>query len=201
MSVKDIRRNGIIDLAIKMFLKKSMADIKIKDIANKARIGEATFYRYFPNRASLIIACVTYMQEAIGKHYFAFEKGERGFEKLKVFYHRFYEIFKAHQEYYKFLSEFDAYCTSTPRKNLEQYSANMDYFYEAYISAYQEGLEDGTVREIPDIDGFYYSTTHAILSLCKKLASEGNIIKQDEFINKAEEVKTVADICLYYLKA
>lgn len=201
MSVKDIRRNGIIDLAIKMFLKKSMADIKIKDIANKARIGEATFYRYFPNRASLIIACVTYMQEAIGKHYFAFEKGERGFEKLKVFYHRFYEIFKAHQEYYKFLSEFDAYCTPTPRKNLEQYSANMDYFYEAYISAYQEGLEDGTVREIPDIDGFYYSTTHAILSLCKKLASEGNITKQDEFINKAEEVKTVADICLYYLKA
>ena len=200
MSIKDIRRNYIIDIAIKLFFKESMADIKIKDIANKAGIGEATFYRYFPNRTSLIAACATFFQDEVGRKYFLFENKGNGFDKLKLFYYRFYEIFKAHQEYYKFLSEFDAYCTRIDRKWLTQYSEQMEFFRDSYISIYNEGVADGSVREVEDINGFYFATTHALLSLCKKFAFEGNIIKQDELINKEAEVKTIADICLYALK-
>ena len=200
MSIKDIRRNYIIDVAVKLFFKESMADIKIKDVASKAGIGEATFYRYFPNRTSLIVACATHLQENIGRNYFVFDENASGFEILQLFYYRFYEVFKAHREYFKFLSEFDAYCTRLEHKSLEKYSENMSFFHDSFINAYKEGVADGSVREIADIDGFYYATTHALLSLCKKLAFEGNIVEQDAMMDKEGEVKTIVEIYLRYLK-
>ena len=200
MSIKDIRRNNIIDVAVKMFLKESMADVKIKDIAVKAGIGEATFYRYFPNRTSLIVACATYLQENVARKYFLIESNESGFAMLRLFYYRFYEIYKSHPELYKYLSEFDAYCTRLAHKPLEQYSENMEFFHDAYIKAYEEGITDGSVRELENVDGFYFASTHALLSLCKKLAFEGDIIVQDTLADKAGEVKRLAEVCLYYLK-
>jgi len=200
MSIKDIRRNYIIKVVENLFFEQSMVDVKIKDIAARAEIGEATFYRYFPNRSMIIIACAVHMQEEIGKKYFVMDESDSGYGCLRTFYYRFYEIFKDHREYFKFLSEFDAYCTGAERKGLEKYSQNMNVFKHAYDVAYQKGVEDGSVREISDIDMFYYASTHALLSLCKKLAAEGNITKQDEALDRIEEVKTVVDIILAYLK-
>ena len=200
MSIKDIRRKNIIDVAVKLFLKESMADVKIKDVAEKANIGEATFYRYFPNRTSLIVACATYLQETIGQKYFVFDDEKTGFEMLQSFYYRFYEIFNSHPELYKYLSEFDAYCTRLAHKPLEQYSENMEFFHDAFITAYKEGVADGSVRELADVDGFYFASTHGLLSLCKKLAFEGDIVKQDALIDKSKEVLYLVDVCLYYLK-
>ena len=200
MSIKDIRRINIIDVAVKLFLKESMADVKIKDVAATAGIGEATFYRYFPNRTSLIVACATYLQETIGQKYFVFDSEKTGIEMLESFYHRFLEMFNTHPELYKYLSEFDAYCTRLAHKPLEKYSENFEFFHDAYIAAYKEGLADGTVREIEDIDIFYYSSTHAMLSLCKKLAFEGDIVAQDALVDKSKEIKTLGEVFLYYLK-
>jgi len=177
-----------------------MADIKIKDIAYKAGIGEATFYRYFPNRTSLIVACATHLQEDIARKYFVFDENESGYEMLHRFYYRFYEIYNSHPELYKYLSEFDAYCTRLAHKPLEQYSENFLFFQEAYIKAYKEGVEDGSVREIKNVDDFYFASTHALLSLCKKLAFEGDIVKQDMIVDKTKEVQILVEVCLHYIK-
>ena len=47
---------------------------------------------------------------------------------------------------------------------------------------------------------FYYSTTHAMLSLCKKLAAEAYIVKQDEFTDKRQEVRMMIEIILASLR-
>ena len=45
MGIKDIRRNYILERAIKLFCSTRIADVKIKDVAEACNIGEATFYR------------------------------------------------------------------------------------------------------------------------------------------------------------
>ena len=201
MSIKDIRRTYIVDTAVKLFLSKSISEVKIKDVAEKAGIGEATFYRYFSNHTTLIIACALHLQETAGKQYLTLIEEGNGYDMIAQFYRRFYQVFSAHEEYYRFLSEFDSYSRDgADRKEMEQYSDNMDIFHDVYVKAYKIGLADGSVREMEDIDRFYYATTHALLSLCKKLASEGNIVKQDKAIDRAEEVKTLVDVVLEYLK-
>ena len=64
----------------------------------------------------------------------------------------------------------------------------MDRFKAVWLSAYEDGLKDGTVRPLDDPGLFYYATTHAVLSLCKKLAAERGVIRQDQLTDKAAEV-------------
>ena len=200
MAFKDIRRKHIVTEATRLFFERSIYDVKIRDVALKANVGEATFYRYFTNRASLIVACATLLQETVGNEYFKLSQEGPGFEKLSEFYSAFLKAFTEHVEYYRFLSEFDAYCISEEVKGLDQYSENLDVFKSYFIAAYEQGRRDLTVKEVKDVDLFYYSTTHALLSLCKKLASQGNIVRQDELVNKKAEVTLLRDLILSALK-
>ena len=199
MGIKDIRRNHILDRAIKLFCAHSIAEVKIKDVAEECNIGEATFYRYFSKRSSLVVACALKLSEKMCE-LFKDEGGGSGFDRLSRFYYRFYEIFGDHAEYYCFLSQFDAYCISEEIKDLDQYSDNLDIFKARFTAAYKDGLADGSVREVWDLDLFYYATTHAMLSLCKKLAAESHIVRQDNLTDKRQEVRTVIEIILNSLK-
>ena len=85
--------------------------------------------------------------------------------------------------------------------NLDEYADNLDRFRDAFFDAYCEGLSDGTVKKLNSPETFYYATTHAVLSLCKKLAAPDAILRQDKLTDKSQEVKTVIDVILTYLKA
>ena len=199
MGIKDIRRNYILEHAIKLFCERSISEVKIKDVALYCNIGEATFYRYFPKRSMLVIACALKLSEKMCEYFGSDEVGN-GFDRLSHFYYRFYEIFGDHPEYYCFLNEFDAYCISEEIKDLDQYSDNLDYFKERFVAAYHDGVADGSVRELWNLDLFYYTTTHAMLSLCKKLAAESHIVRQDDLTDKRQEVRTLIEIILNSLK-
>ena len=199
MGIKDIRRNYILERAINIFCDNSIAEVKIKDVAAYCNIGEATFYRYFSKKTALIVACAVKLQEKVAA-YFGNEYEGRGFDRLSRFYYRFYEIFSDHRDYYRFLSEFDSYCTREDVGGLDAYSDGLDVFKTQFEEAYRAGLEDGSVKKVWDLDLFYYSTTHAMLSLCKKLASEAYIVRQDDLTDKRQEIRTVIDIILQSLK-
>ena len=199
MGIKDIRRNYILDRAIRLFCERSLSEVKIREVADYCNIGEATFYRYFSKRNTLIAACALKLTDRMCEYYSAEEKG-RGYDRLMRFYYLFYEIFGDHPEYYRFLSEFDGFILSGEKIDLELYSEKLDFFKEKFIEAYKEGLEDGTVKELWDVDLFYYSTTHALLSLAKKLAAEAYIVRQDKLTDKRQELRTLIEIILQYLK-
>ena len=199
MGIKDIRRSFILERTIRLFCASSIAEVKIKDVAAACSIGEATFYRYFSKKSGLIVACAMKLQEKVEK-YFSIDCDGNGFEKLSRFYYRFFEIFAEHQEYYRFLSEFDSYCIREEIKDLEQYSDGLDVFKKQFDDAYRAGVEDGSVKKLWDADLFYYSTTHAMLSLCKKLASEAYIVRQDDLTDKRQEIRTVIEVILQYLR-
>lgn len=199
MGIKDIRRSFILERAIKIFCDNSIAEVKIKDVAVYCNIGEATFYRYFSKKTALIVACAVKLQEKVAA-YFGNDREGSGFDRLSRFYYRFFEIFSEHRDYYRFLSDFDSYCIREAVNDLDSYSDGLDIFKSQFEEAYRAGLEDGSVKEVYDIDLFYYSTTHALLSLCKKLASEAYIVRQDDLTDKRQEIRTVIDVVLQYLK-
>ena len=51
------------------------------------------------------------------------------------------------------------------------------------------------VKKRDNIDLFYYSTTHALLSLCKGLSNK-EVLSLDENTNKEGEINTLIDIIL-----
>lgn len=201
MTIMDAKRNFVIDAATKLFLERSVSSVTIKDIAKASGLGEATVYRYFSGRGELIIACAMKLSGQVEQIFIDHQNMRDGYCRIARFYEAYLKIYTESPELYRFLQGFDAYCIGEGVDSLEEYSDILDRFRDAFISAYSDGLSDGTVKETDDIETFYYSTTHALLELCKKLASERRITRWDGSVDSASEVRVLIDIILSYIKA
>ena len=199
MSLKEVKINFIVDIATDLFMCRSVSEVTIRDIAISAQVGEATIYRYFGNKQNLVMKVAMKLQNIVSEGFFRLEKGKNGFEKLTLFYESYYEIFNKHPDFYKFLNEFDAYIAVEKSDDMNPYENAIDQYKAFYMKAYELGLKDGSVKKQKDIDMFYFSTTHALLELCKKLAFKKAVLNQDKQIEKDSEIKCLIDIILVSL--
>lgn len=196
MSLKDAKVNFLVDMATDLFMTRSISEVTIKDIAVSAQVGEATIYRYFGSKQNIVVHAAMKIQSIVSKDFFNLEKGKNGYEKLKVFYESYYEIFIKHPNFYKFLSEFDAYVSVEDSSITNPYESAIDSYKNFYMDAYELGLKDGSVRKQNNIEMFYFSTTHALLELAKKLAFKKAVLNQDNRIEKTSELQCLIDIIL-----
>lgn len=201
MSLREAKIKFVVDVATNLFLRESINEVTIKDIAIAADIGEATIYRYFKNKENIILACINKLMETIGRDYFKLSQGKTGYEKLSIFYTSFLDVFKDNPDFFFFLKEFDAYIYAYKIKNLKIYERDISQYKVYFINAYNIGVQDGTVKEYKNIDLFYYSTTHSILELCKKLSLKRALLTQDKSIKKAGEIQCLIKLILEALKA
>ena len=201
MSVMDAKRNYVIETATNLVLSRPLSRVTVRDVAQEAGVGEATVYRYFSTKTSLIVACALKLQGEVSQYFLRESKPVDGYTKLVKFYASYVDLFAFRPELYRFLYEFDAYCVEQRVKGLDEYSDNLDVFREAYLAAYREGVADGSVRKIQNPELFYYTTTHAVLSLAKKLAVEGGIVRQDQLTDQIGEIRMLNETFLYSLKA
>ena len=183
----------------KLFLEKSINEVTIKDIANHIGIGEATIYRHYKNKSNIVLSVARYLMNKIAHQFFDLENGSTGYEKIRSFYLSFLNIYKENPAYYKFVNELDAFMVTNSDKDIASYEADIDQFKNKFDEIYQLGLKDGSIKEIKDIDVFYFSTTHALLGLCKKL-SDKDIISQDAKLDKAREIEVLIETILYRFK-
>lgn len=201
MSLKEAKLNFVVDIATSLFMRKSISDVTIKDIADKAGIGEATIYRYFKRKENIVLACIMKLQEEVNQKYFKLEEGKTGYEKLEIFYNSYLDVFKNSPDYFYFIREFDAYIAMHNSPKLKEYEREINQYKSNYIAAYEMGLEDGSVMHIKNIEVFYYSTTHSLLELCKKLSIKQALLNQDKSLKKAAEIQCLIRIILKSLKA
>lgn len=201
MSFKDLRTRYVVDVATKLFLERGIAEVTIKDIAIEAEIGEATIYRHFLKKANIVLAVVLKLKEKVFGGYFDLSKGKTGFEKVEMFYYSYLRIFEKSPEYFYFISEFDAYMQMEEGTSLEEYEKEVDTFKTQFLEIYSEGIKDGSIKKVDDIEVFYLSTTHSLLELCKKLSAKVAFLKQDKTNKKADELECLIKIILNSLKA
>lgn len=198
--LKDAENRFIIETATRMFLGSSIDKVTMADIAREVGVGEATLYRRYSTKQRIVLECATLL---CGEVYSRFKKpadGKNGYEQLEQFYNTFLEIFEDNPQFYAFIYRFDVMIADLPESELGSYENEIDNFRYLFHDGYTARLRDGSVREVDELP-FYYSTTHALLNLCKKLTCQGELISQDRTIDKADEVRTLIDIVLYRLQA
>lgn len=64
------KRNMIVEVAYKLFIKKGLEKTSIRDIASLAEVNVNTLYYYFRTKAEIVICCVEYGLEKISKGIF-----------------------------------------------------------------------------------------------------------------------------------
>jgi len=196
--VTDSTKKVITETALKMFVSNSISKVRLYDIANKANVGEATIYRHFGNKQNVVLAAAIELSNKISFNYLREDENKSGFELIKGFYETFLKIFKT-TNYYSFLNELDSYLQEEEFQGRDKYQDNVESYRNLFMKDYEKGVNDGTLRQVPDIEVFYYSTTHSIVALCKKLSTK-KILAQDEVIDKEKEIVVLINIFLNYLK-
>ena len=196
--VTDSTKKVITETALKMFVSNSISKVRLYDIANKANVGEATIYRHFGNKQNVVLAAAIELSNKISFNYLREDENKSGFELIKGFYETFLKIFKT-TNYYSFLNELDSYLQEEEFQGRDKYQDNVESYRNLFMKDYEKGINDGTLRQVPDIEVFYYSTTHSIVALCKKLSTK-KILAQDEIIDKEKEIVVLINIFLNYLK-
>ena len=200
MGFKDLKREYIVDSAKKLFLSSSISEITIKDISSVSGLGEATIYRYFKTKENLVIAVSLSIQQDILK--VQFNENGSGLKQIQSFFNLFRDIYVDNKNYFKFIAEFDTvYLKNIKNKENKEYSLGLDAFYEIFMKAYELGLKDGSIKENDDIKLFYYTCTHSLLELCKKLASTESELKQDKEVSKVKEIEYLISLFISVLKA
>ena len=199
MSLKDAKINFLVDMALDLFMTRSINEVTIKDIAVSAQVGEATIYRYFGSKQNIVVHTAMKIQGIVSKDFFNLEKGRNGFEKLKLFYESYYDIFIKHPNFYKFLNEFDAFVSIEDSSITNPYESAIDAYKDSFMNAYELGLKDGSIKKQENIEMFYFSTTHALLELAKKLAFKKAVLNQDIRIEKTSELQCLIDVILVSL--
>ncbi len=200
MGFLDLKKTYIVDVATSLFLSSGIDNVTVKDIADAANVGEMTIYRYFGKKQAIVAGAVLSLQDIVASDYFDLAKAKTGFEKLEMFYSSYLEIFKHKPEYFRFIREFDLMMMGEDEATLKQYEKGVDAFKVAYLDAYNLGLKDGSVKEIENIELFYFATTHALIELCKKLSYKKGVLVQDKHIKKSDEIKCLIETILNSLK-
>ena len=200
MKLKDVKKNFLVDTAIKLFLSNSIEKVTIKDIAEEAGVGEMTIYRYFGKKTNIVAEAVMELQEVIYRDYFKVNQYNTGYEMLESFYQTFLSVFRERPDFFKFIREFDIYMMNEDSAFLQDYQDELTKFKNIYVSSYEIGIKDGSVKEMKDLDTFYFTSTHALIELCKKLSYAKGLLPQDERIEKSKEIKCLIDVFLTQFK-
>jgi len=191
--MKDAQKDFIIEEALKLFLEKSIDEVTMSEIAKSVEIGDATLYRYFTKKQNIIVLAAVKLSKRVFNNYFQFE-GLEPVEVLRKFYTNFLRIYLEHRSFYRFINEFDAFIINEEYDS-SSYEAGVDIYKDIYLDSYNKAVADGAIREVEDIEKFYYATTHVLIDLGKRLSRTGCIVKSDEK-SDYEELKIMVDIIL-----
>ncbi len=191
--MKEAQKDFIIEEALKLFLEKSIDEVTMSEIAKAVEIGDATLYRYFTKKQNIIVLAAIKLSKRVFNNYFQFE-GLEPVEVLRKFYTNFLRIYLEHRDFYRFINEFDAFIINE-NYDSTTYETGVDLYKTIYINSYEKALQNGDVRQVPNIDKFYYATTHVLLDLGKRISRSGSVVKAD-MDSDYEELKVMVDIIL-----
>ena len=191
--MKDAQKDFIIEEALKLFLEKSIDEVTMSEIAKAVEIGDATLYRYFTKKQNIIVLAAIKLSKRVFNNYFQFG-GLEPVEVLRKFYTNFLRIYLEHRSFYRFINEFDAFIINEEYDS-SSYEAGVDIYKDIYLDSYNKSVAAGAIREVADIEKFYYATTHVLIDLGKRLSRTGCIVKSDEK-SDYEELKIMVDIIL-----
>lgn len=175
-----IRKDRIIHEAFQLFCEKGIDKISIKDIAQKANVGEKSVYRYFNSKTELILATVNVLwreivYELINSIESDYEE-KSGLQQVECLLHCFRHLFENYSNYvifsydYKlFLLRHDAFLTE------DEYIGEIQPIHDLYIKALNKGMKDGSIGLHTDTEDIYYAVWGLIRGYIVKIVIYGRM--------------------------
>lgn len=201
-SLQQAKYDLVLENIKQVMLQKGIETLKISDIAKEINVGEATIYRYFGTKLNLVIQVGISLWKEIYIELSQKTKKENGYDSIADFFHFFIEGYQKKQQAFSFLDQFDSYVIHehASQEALKAYDEVLTEIKQIFDELFLQGQKDFSINSHICRDTYYYTTTHMILGICKKLSSGGNILPSDEIIKDITQIELALDMCLQYIK-
>jgi len=205
-NIKNQKMEDVIGAALKVFCEHGIDNTKMTDIAEQAQIGIASLYRYFKTKPEIAIeaACRLWQEEIEAINEFSSVKVQcavTGREQVETILQLFLELYYYHKEFLKFLDEFDRYIVKeqVPLEKLKEYEKSIIDLKTVMITAIERGRTDGSIRKDFNAEAYYFSTTHALMTLCQKVVLRGKMLESDDIIKGEQQIQLIIEMAVHYL--
>ena len=206
---KSVRIERILDVAFELFSTRGIEPVTMNDIAQKAKIGVASLYRYFETKEILVVRTATHiwskrMEEVLPTLVKPKYTNADGYSQLEVIFSLFVKLYEKQMPFFRFIYLFDAYAVKEkiPKDKMSNYEAVILLVKQIISVAIQKGIEDGTINEkyAKAGDFLYFTLIHTFFSTAQKLSLSGNLLDMDSQMNGVKQLTLLSEILLAGLK-
>lgn len=203
--LENVKVRKIVDAAKIEFNNYGIINSKLKDIAKRAGIGEATLYRTFKDKRELTqVVAFDYWYEKYQQYdgFIASQLDETnsGLDHILLFMEVFKIMYLEHTEFIKFLEDFDAYMMSIV-KNGEFIRDVLPVHEELLLELKKQFLEfvavakeDGSIRkELCEVE-LYAFVSQTLMSTIQKLARRTGYLKADEDLEPVRLIENLIEM-------
>lgn len=197
------REVKMIQAAMQIFDIKGIELTKMTDIAKKTEMGVASVYRYFNTKIDLALEVGCQYWVYVLKYLKAIDtKTCTGLEGLN----KMMRVYTDHDPqliaFFRFIEQLDAFISKVdvPEERLKKYESHVMSIEPVFDELLRRGLNDGSLKSDIDAHKHYTMITHAITALKQKHCSRGVILSSDSEELLEEEMHTIIDIYIDYLR-
>jgi AcrR family transcriptional regulator len=203
-SPRQHRKALVAQAAFDVFCKTGIEGTTMVMVAEAAKVGVASVYRYYETKFDLALASALWVWDTRIHPRLpqTFEESQNGADRLRTIFSLIVTLMVDDPDVLRFLEYFDNFVVSQhiPAERLADYNLSLEKAKPLVIHAFERGQRDGSISPDRDLVQFYYVTSRTLMSLAQKLILRGHVVASDEVIEATTQVDFVIDMAMHYLK-
>lgn len=187
---KEVTRQRILETGFRIFAERSIDKVTMNDVADEAKIGVATVYRYFSNKTQLVEAISAwvweqYVSQTIKKEVVS---GETAAERFEYYLNSFLDLYRNHKDLLRFNQFYNVYIGQEPARKgaVNPYEPVMNVITGQFETMRALSLSDKTLRTDLPVGNILFPSMHLMLAAVTRyavgLVYEGNQDPEKELI-------------------
>ena len=196
------KREMMLTVGFRIFSEKTIEVATIQEIAKTCNIGYKTVFRYFGNKAALVIAigAKIWKEYAVKVEKMYRERGGDAMnaaEELAFFLDCFIDLYQNHKDILRFVRNFETYIRheNVSKEDLAVYNTVVDGFARKFHAVYQKAEKDGTLKlGLPETE-FFPTILYIMLSASEKFA-EGLVYQPENEKDMTRELELLKNLIL-----
>ena len=203
---KNKKNEKIINTAFRIFVEKKIEPVSITEIAEKAGVGRATVFRYYPTKVDLAIAVCSakwkeYLDELDAKRPLSSIGDIPAIDRFTFTLDSYIDMYRYHKDLLQYNDNFNHYVTheGVREEQLEEFHASL-YSVDTRLEwMYEKAKEDHTFRTDIPREEFFRVTVHTMMTACAYYAG-GFIWGAEDNKDYTPELLRIKEMILNYAK-
>ena len=204
--LKNERIERVIEAAKVEFSLNGIQNSKLRVIAKKAKVGEASIYRYFKDKDDLIkIVALSYWQNhgnLFDDYYYGqVVNKDNGLKKVEVSLNIFHYLYKNHKDFLKFVEDYDNYFANEElTSDNNSFQDIINSLKRKFVTVFNEGISDGSINPKFDGEEMYSFVSQVMVSTTQKLGNSNERYHKDDPSYPTKCISELINMFVEYIK-